>query len=128
LSALPDAKNVAVAAGCRHAFVFAKGGRLRGENGTRASPSRLRKLIERHVPAGKKQLPILSGEWGYAAHAKGVSRDTQAAYLVCMQLANLLDGVRVSIWYDWKDDGADPNEREHNFGTVTQDRPSPPCT
>jgi hypothetical protein len=29
--------------------------------------------------------------------------------------------VPVSIWYDWKDDGTDPAEREHNFGTVTHD-------
>jgi hypothetical protein len=43
-----------------------------------------------------------------------------------MQLANLLAGVPLSIWYDWKDDGPDPAEREHNFGTVRQDlRPKP---
>jgi len=28
--------------------------------------------------------------------------------------------VPVSIWYDWKNDGADPAEREHNFGVVNQ--------
>jgi len=87
---------------------------------------KLRGLIQRHAPAGKKQLPILSGEWGYAAHVGGVSQDTQAAYLVRMQLTNLLDGVRLSIWYDWQDDGNDPKEREHNFGTVTRDlKPKP---
>jgi hypothetical protein len=26
--------------------------------------------------------------------------------------------VPLSIWYDWKNDGDDPNENEHNFGTV----------
>jgi hypothetical protein len=78
----------------------------------------LRRLIERHAPEGKKQLPILSGEWGYASDTKGVSPETQAAYLARMQLVNLLCGVPLSIWYDWKDDGPDPDEREHNFGTV----------
>jgi polysaccharide biosynthesis protein PslG len=29
--------------------------------------------------------------------------------------------VPLSIWYDWKNDGPDPNENEHNFGTVYQD-------
>ncbi len=82
---------------------------------------KLRELIARHAPAGNKQMPILSGEWGYAAHQGGVSRDTQAAYLARMQLSNLLDGVRVSIWYDWRDDGTNPREREHNFGVVTHD-------
>ena len=34
---------------------------------------------------------------------------------------NLLCGVPLSIWYDWKNDGTDPQEREHNFGTVMPD-------
>jgi hypothetical protein len=87
---------------------------------------KLRQLIERHAPAGRKRLPILSGEWGYASHAKGVTPEVQAAYLVRQQLANLLYEVPVSVWYDWKNDGPDPNEREHNFGTVTLDlKPKP---
>jgi hypothetical protein len=82
---------------------------------------KLRELIARHAPVSKEKLPILSGEWGYAAHQGGVSRETQAAYLARMQLSNLLDGVRLSIWYDWRDDGTNPKEREHNFGVVTND-------
>lgn len=32
----------------------------------------------------------------------------------------------MSIWYDWKNDGTDPNEREHHFGTVDHDlKPKP---
>jgi hypothetical protein len=83
--------------------------------------ARLRRLIERHAPEGKKQMPILSGEWGYASDRKGVSPETQAAYLARMQLSNLLAGVPLSVWYDWKNDGPDPAEREHNFGTVRPD-------
>ncbi len=30
-------------------------------------------------------------------------------------------GIPLSIWYDWKNDGPDPDEWEHNFGTVTPD-------
>jgi hypothetical protein len=82
---------------------------------------KLRGLIERYAPEGKKRLPIVSGEWGYATDTKGVSPETQAAYLARMQLANLLEGVPLSIWYDWKNDGPDPAEREHNFGTVKPD-------
>jgi polysaccharide biosynthesis protein PslG len=88
--------------------------------------ARLRGLIERYAPPNKKKLPILSGEWGYATHTKGVSFGTQAAFIARQQLANLLDGIPISIWYDWKDDGTDPNEREHNFGAVTHDlKPKP---
>jgi hypothetical protein len=87
----------------------------------------LRELIARHAPTtGKKTMPVLSGEWGYASHTKGVSLETQAAFIARQQLANLLDGVPLSIWYDWKNDGTDANEREHNFGTVTPDlQPKP---
>ena len=80
---------------------------------------KLRTLIERYAPTSKKdRIPILSGEWGYSTHKRGVSLETQAAFAARQQLANLLNGVPMSIWYDWKNDGPDPNENEHNFGTV----------
>lgn len=83
--------------------------------------AKLRELIARYAPPGKKNLPILSGEWGYASHTKGVSLATQAAFAARQQLANLLAGVPLSVWYDWKNDGPDPDEREHNFGLVYAD-------
>ena len=72
-------------------------------------------------------MPIVSGEWGYSTFTnKGVSLETQAAFLARQQLANLHAGVPISIWYDWKDDGTDLAEREDNFGTVTHDlKPKP---
>lgn len=86
----------------------------------------LRELITRYAPAGKKEMPILSGEWGYASHAKGVPPETQACFLVRQQLFNLAQKIPVSIWYDWKNDGSDPTEREQNFGIVTEDlKPKP---
>ena len=93
--------------------------------------AKLRALIEYHAPAvGKKRLPIISGEWGYSTFTnKGVSLQTQAAFLVRQQLANLLAGVPISIWYDWKNDGTDLNELEQNFGVVTHDlKPKPSYT
>jgi DUF1680 family protein len=87
---------------------------------------RLRELIKKYAPAEKQSMPIISGEWGYATHTKGVSPELQAAFLVRQQLANLHHGVPLSIWYDWKNDGHDPDEREHNFGTVGHDlKPKP---
>jgi len=89
--------------------------------------AKLRALIEKHAPIAKKSMPIISGEWGYSTFTnKGVSLETQAAFLGRQQLANLHAGVPISIWYDWKNDGPDLAEREHNFGTVTHDlRPKP---
>jgi hypothetical protein len=87
-----------------------------------ADYEKLRKLIEGYVPSSRKnKIPILSGEWGYATHNKGLSLEMQAAFASRQQLSNLLNGIPLSIWYDWKNDGPDPNEREHNFGTVTED-------
>jgi len=92
-----------------------------------ADYKRLCPLIANYAPAAKwGKISVLSGEWGYATHTKGVSLDKQAAFAVRQQLANLLVGVPLSIWYDWKNDGEDPNEREHNFGTVWRDlKPKP---
>jgi hypothetical protein len=92
-----------------------------------ADYQKLRQLIERYAPLSRKgAIPILSGEWGYSSFTKGVSLDTQAAFAVRQQLANLLAGVPLSIWYDWKNDGSDPGENEHNFGTVMPDlKPKP---
>jgi polysaccharide biosynthesis protein PslG len=81
---------------------------------------KLRRLIERYAPRGK-QVPVVSGEWGYASDTEGVSAETQAAYLARQQLANLLSDVPLSVWYDWQNDGPDPKEREHNYGTVKPD-------
>jgi hypothetical protein len=66
-------------------------------------------------------MDILSGEWGYSSHSHGVSLETQAAFAARQLLSNLLRGIPLSIWYDWKNDGEDPNENEHNFGTVLPD-------
>ena len=84
--------------------------------------NKLEGLIKRFAPSSKK-IPIISSECGYSTstNANGVSLETQAAYIVRMQLINLLNGVPISIWYDWKNDGIDLNEREHNFGTVLPD-------
>lgn len=81
--------------------------------------AKLRALIAKYAPTKKKNLPIISGEWGYASHTRGVSLETQAAFAARQQLANLLAGVPLSIWYDWKNDGTDAAEREQNFGVVT---------
>ncbi|MDE3067280.1 MAG: cellulase family glycosylhydrolase [Verrucomicrobiota bacterium] len=90
-----------------------------------ADYQRLRQLIANDAPKGR-DIPILSGEWGYSSKTGGVSLETQADYIARQQLFNLYAGVPISIWYDWKNDGPDPAENEHNFGTVTLDmKPKP---
>jgi hypothetical protein len=95
-----------------------------------ADYKRLRELIDRCAPPSKRgKIPILSGEWGYASNTEGVALETQAAFAVRQQLANLLNGIPLSIWYDWKNDGRDPADGEQNFGTVNNDlQPKPAYT
>lgn len=88
----------------------------------------LRQAIDKYSP--DRFIPILSGEWGYSVHSYGdayIDEMTQARYLARQFLSNFISGVRVSIWYDWKNDGDDPEEREHNFGTVDQNMEPKPA-
>ncbi|MGC3791989.1 cellulase family glycosylhydrolase [Priestia aryabhattai] len=84
--------------------------------------AKLRNLLAKYTD---KETIILSGEWGYST-AKGaynidLDEETQANYLVRMFMINLLSKVPVSIWYDWKNDGNNPANKEHNFGIVQND-------
>lgn len=85
----------------------------------------MRALIGRHGPAR----PVVCSEWGYASipdHLGGYDAVRQGRYLARTFLVNLSEGVALSIWYDWRDDGDDPTNNEHHFGTVARDyKPKP---
>jgi hypothetical protein len=84
----------------------------------------LRNLIDKYAPKGKN-IPYAAGEWGYSM-VGGLSAERQAEYFVRMMLTNMLVGAKYTIWYDWSDDGDDPNYFEHHFGTVYKNlRPKP---
>ncbi len=69
----------------------------------------------------RRDLPIISSEWGYASVEGGLSETEQAAYLVRQWLFHFTVDVPLSIWYDWRNDGDDPRNMEHNFGLVRSD-------
>ena len=77
---------------------------------------RLSQLIEKY---SKTTVPIISGEWGYSTAWANISARKQGELLARSWLSNVANGVQLSIWYDWKDDGPDRTNAEHNFGTVT---------
>lgn len=78
----------------------------------------LTNLIEQYKPKGKR-IPVISGEWGYSTSL--LSRELQGKYIARQWLSNMANNISISIWYDWHDDGKDPQNTEHNFGTVTWD-------
>jgi len=81
---------------------------------------KLRALVVRYAP-DHPDMPIISGEWGYSTGWATFTDEIQGRYLPRELLINLSLGIPLSIWYDWHDDGPDPREPEHRFGTVTQD-------
>ncbi|MGL1901540.1 MAG: glycoside hydrolase family 5 protein, partial [Fibrobacterales bacterium] len=82
----------------------------------------LRSLIRQYNGGNDK--PVVSSEWGYSNinwDNNPLSDHEQARRLVRIMLTNISKGVNLSIWYDWRNDGEDGGNREHNFGLVERD-------
>lgn len=77
----------------------------------------LARLIREHSPEGRSR-PIIASEWGYSTQRRWVSEADQARFLVRMRLLSIAQGIPLSIWYDWINDGSDFENNEHNFGMV----------
>jgi polysaccharide biosynthesis protein PslG len=106
-------------AGCLEYWAAVSVHPYRQENPERVAPDykRLRELIAKYAPAGK-QIPIVSGEWGYSSSWKNFDAGKQGRYLPRELLTNIASGVPISIWYDWHEDGQSPSDPEHRFGIV----------
>jgi len=80
---------------------------------------RLREMIKAHTATAQgREIPIISSEWGYSSAWRGFSEEKQGELLARAWLTNVANNISLSIWYDWRDDGLDPKEPEHHFGTV----------
>lgn len=71
------------------------------------------------IPSTTKR-PYVASETGISNYGKWIQQDTQASYLVRLLIYDHLAGVPVTVWYGWKDDGADRNDAEHNYGLIDQ--------
>jgi hypothetical protein len=74
--------------------------------------------------------PLWITEFGYPTHAgaAGVDEETQANYLVrAFLLARSFPAVARVSWYDFQNDGDDPDEAEFNFGLVRMDKTPKPA-
>lgn len=72
---------------------------------------------DRAVPS--REIPIISSEWGYSSVWPGMNDEKQGELLARSWLTNTANGIALSIWYDWHDDGLEANEPEHHFGMVS---------
>lgn len=88
--------------------------------------AKVRSFIRKYAP-DKSNMPVISGEWGYNTSKWGISLDKQADYIARMFLTNMMCGCRVSIWYDWRNDGTSFTNGEHNYGVVNNDLTDKPA-
>lgn len=90
------------------------------------SYDRLKRLIADSSLPGKFRPPVVSGEWGYPTHSLGITWQDQAKYIVRMFLTNYFYEIPLSIWYDWRNDGNNFLDKEHNFGIlINNGKPKP---
>ncbi len=74
--------------------------------------------------AAGRPVPLYLTEMAWPSHqgACGIDETLQAAYLArAFFLARTLPSIKGMWWYDFRNDGTDKTEREHNFGLVRQD-------
>jgi len=74
--------------------------------------------------------PLWITEFGYPTHAgaAGVDEETQANYLVrSFLLARTFPAVKRVSWYDFQNDGEDPDEGEFNFGLIRMNKTPKPA-
>ena len=74
--------------------------------------------------AAGRPVPLYLTEMAWPSHqgACGIDETLQAAYLArAFFLARTLPNIKGMWWYDFRNDGTDKTEREHNFGLVRQD-------
>ncbi|TWI47271.1 hypothetical protein IQ22_04335 [Pseudomonas duriflava] len=76
-----------------------------------------------------RPVPLYLTEMAWPAHRGpcGIDERQQAAYLVrSFLLARTLPSIKGMWWYDFKNDGTDKHEQEHNFGLLdNQFEPKP---
>jgi hypothetical protein len=65
-----------------------------------------------------QRTPIIATEIGYSSAENLYSERTQAAYVVRSYFWGMANRAPFTIWYDWQDDGNDPNNNEHHFGLL----------
>jgi hypothetical protein len=78
--------------------------------------NKLRNLIQKYPH--NKNMQVFSSEWGYSTSWNDMTEMKQAQYGIREYLTNIMCGVELSIWYDWKNDGNDTQNPQDNFGTV----------
>ncbi|AHL76057.1 hypothetical protein CH92_13520 [Stutzerimonas stutzeri] len=104
-----------------HPYVHCRG---RGKNTPEAWIEWLAEVDLELSSAAGQPVPLYLTEMSWPAYqgSCGIDENMQAAYLArSLLLVRTLPNVKGMWWYDFRNDGTDKREREHNFGLVRQD-------
>jgi hypothetical protein len=83
-------------------------------------------FISEHTREGRPPLPLICSEWGFSSLQ--VTPDQQADYVLRTHLSNLLSGVPVTIWYEWRDSMPGAADSEAHYGLLDYDGKDKPAT
>ncbi len=67
----------------------------------------------------KVSAPLLDTEWGYATAQ--ITTKEQADFILRARFSDMLWGIPLSIWYEWRDSRTDPTDLESHFGLTLHD-------
>jgi len=81
------------------------------------SIDRQRSIVARYSPAVETWI----GESGMAAAPGANSAADKTTFLINRLTASILKDIKRFIWYDFRNDGFDVDNNEHNFGLITHD-------
>ncbi|CAK4854441.1 unnamed protein product [Aphanomyces euteiches] len=80
--------------------------------------AKLQELIKKYNNGKTKPIWISEIGWPTGEGSRMIEENVQADYVVISNVQALAAGVQKLIWYDFMNDGTDPNNVEHNFGII----------
>ena len=99
-----------------HSYRMERGVAPKSPESVMADNRRAAEFVASNTPAGRSRLPLICSEWGF--NSLEVTEREQATYVVRMHLSNLLSGVPVTVWYQWRDSEERPDDPEAHYGLV----------
>jgi polysaccharide biosynthesis protein PslG len=79
--------------------------------------ARARELVMQ-CPTRPRCPALVDSEWGYSVTGRRLTPQVQADYVLRLRFADMVAGVKLTIVYDWRNDGPDPADKEANFGLL----------
>ena len=99
-----------------HAYRIRKGQAIKTPETVQADNLAARQWLGSH---GGGAMTYVCSEWGYAEPL--VRAQDQAAYPLRAHLSNLLSGVPLTVWYEWRNSKREPANPESHYGLVDYD-------